>query len=56
MPGKRRLLQNEAHGVGSWSAIPQQAIVEDAAIVYFTKSQFEHEIRDSSPLTTLFSK
>jgi hypothetical protein len=41
---------------GSWPAVLQQATVEDAAIIYFTKSYFEHKIRDFNPLALLFVK
>ena len=36
----------EALHVGSWPVVLQQALVEDAAIVHFTKSQFEKRIGD----------
>jgi hypothetical protein len=39
----------EAQRVGSWPAVLQQATVEDGAIVYLTKSYFEHKIRDLTP-------
>jgi hypothetical protein len=50
------VVAGEAQRVGSWPAAHQQAIVEDAAIVYFTKSQFVDEIGDPNPLTLLLSK
>jgi hypothetical protein len=42
--------------LGAWPAVLQQAIVKDAAIVYFVKSQFKDEIGDFGPRILLFSK
>jgi hypothetical protein len=45
----------EAQRVKSWLAVLQQASVEDAAIVYFTKSQFDDKIGYHNSLTLLLS-
>jgi hypothetical protein len=44
---------SKAQRVGSWPAVLQQALVNDAAIVRFTKSLFEYKIGDFGALTLL---
>jgi hypothetical protein len=43
----------EVQRIRSWPAVLQYAIVEDAAIVHFTKPLFEDKIGDSGPLTLI---
>jgi hypothetical protein len=46
----------EAQCAGSWPVVLQLAIVEDAAIVHFPKSQFEYKIGDSGLRILSFSE